>query len=78
MRLRLATVAAVAALGGAFAAAPGQARPVAAVCHAGSVAAHLSWGNRCLHAGEFCKVGNKEYRRYGFVCPGPDTCEETE
>jgi hypothetical protein len=33
------------------------------------VLAHLSWGVKCLRAGEFCKVGNKEYLRYGFYCP---------
>jgi Excalibur calcium-binding domain len=45
------------------------ARPAAALCSAGYVSAHLSWGARCLRAGEFCKVGNVEYRAYGFDCP---------
>jgi hypothetical protein len=38
-------------------------------CGAGYVPAHLSWGDKCLRAGEFCKVGNAEYLRYGFTCP---------
>ena len=42
---------------------------VAKICSAGYVHANLSWGEKCLRAGEFCKVGNREYRRYGFYCP---------
>jgi hypothetical protein len=42
---------------------------VAKTCSAGYVHANLSWGEKCLRAGEFCKVGNREYRRYGFYCP---------
>jgi hypothetical protein len=38
-------------------------------CGAGYVHARLSWGEKCLRAGQFCKVGNPEYRRYGFYCP---------
>jgi hypothetical protein len=38
-------------------------------CRAGYVSAQLSWGNKCLRAGEFCKVGNREYLKYGFTCP---------
>jgi hypothetical protein len=41
----------------------------AKTCSAGYVQANLSWGEKCLRAGEFCKVGNKEYPRYGFTCP---------
>lgn len=33
------------------------------------VHARLSWGHKCLAAGQFCKVGNREYLRYGFYCP---------
>ena len=40
-----------------------------ATCSAGYVAAKLPWGHKCLRAGEYCKVGNKAYLRYGFVCP---------
>jgi hypothetical protein len=29
----------------------------------------ISWGHKCLAVGQFCKVGNREYRRYGFYCP---------
>ncbi len=38
-------------------------------CGTGYVRAHLSWGVKCLRAGEFCKIGNREYLRYGFYCP---------
>lgn len=43
--------------------------PARAACGSGYVAAHLSWGDKCLRAGEFCKVGNPEYHGYGFDCP---------
>jgi hypothetical protein len=73
MRSRIAALVAVAALGFG-AAASAQARPVAAgpaatACSAGFVSAKLPWGHKCLRAGEFCKVGNKAYVKYGFVCP---------
>jgi hypothetical protein len=38
-------------------------------CSSRYVHASLSWGHKCLAAGQFCKVGNREYRRYGFYCP---------
>jgi hypothetical protein len=38
-------------------------------CSSGYVHAVLSWGHKCLRAGQFCKVGNREYLRYGFYCP---------
>jgi hypothetical protein len=43
--------------------------PSLAACSKSYVTAHLSWGEKCLRAGEFCKIANTEYRRYGFVCP---------
>jgi hypothetical protein len=42
---------------------------VAKTCSSGYVHAYLSWGEKCLRAGQFCKVGNREYRKYGFSCP---------
>ena len=73
MRIRLAILAAsvVAGLAGGVAATPIQAAPLAfaKTCSAGYVRANLSWGVKCLRAGEFCKVGNREYLKYGFVCP---------
>jgi hypothetical protein len=42
---------------------------VAKTCGAGYVHAKLSWGEKCLRAGEFCKIGNREYLKYGFYCP---------
>jgi hypothetical protein len=53
----------------AFAAVLAPASGAAPACASGYVAAHLSWGDKCLHAGEACKAGNAEYRRYGFTCP---------
>src|SRR6266849_880039 len=38
-------------------------------CPPGYVHANLSWGEKCLREGEFCKVGNPEYHQYGFDCP---------
>lgn len=38
-------------------------------CSAGYVHANLPWGQKCLRAGEFCKVGNRAYVRFGFTCP---------
>jgi hypothetical protein len=42
---------------------------VAKTCSSSYVHAYLSWGEKCLRAGQFCKVGNREYRKYGFTCP---------
>jgi hypothetical protein len=71
-RIRVAAVVlvAAAALGSGSSAAKPLA-PVAATktCGAGYVHASLSWGEKCLRAGQFCKVGNREYIRYGFICP---------
>lgn len=76
MRLRAASLFAVAALGLGFGAAgSAQARQLGAqasfttMCSSGYVSARLPWGHKCLRAGEFCKVGNRAYRKYGFVCP---------
>jgi hypothetical protein len=43
--------------------------PAASMCSAGYVAAQLSWGDKCLRTGEFCKIGNPEYHAYSFDCP---------
>jgi len=42
---------------------------LARTCAPGYVHASLSWGEKCLRAGEFCKVGSAEYHAYGFDCP---------
>jgi hypothetical protein len=56
--------------GGATASSPSPAAAVAALsCPAGYVDAQLSWGEKCLREGEFCKIGNPEYHAYGFDCP---------
>ena len=70
MRKRLALLGVVAGLAAPVAWVPvAAANPVAAIktCRAGYVHAYLSWGQKCLRAGEFCKVGNREYRRFAFV-----------
>ena len=50
----------------------GERQAVAAhSCSAGYTHATLSWGHKCLRAGQFCKRGvsaNREYHRYDFHC----------
>jgi hypothetical protein len=50
----------------------GSPQAVAAhTCGSGYTHASLSWGHKCLRAGQFCKRGrsaNREYHRYGFHC----------
>ena len=68
-RLSLLLVVGALAAGGAGAsAAPASPAPLSH-CKAGWVDAHLSWGHKCLKAGQFCKRGNREYARFGFACP---------
>jgi hypothetical protein len=74
MRKRIALLALVAAGVAAPAAAvapSASAAPALAAksCSGGYVHAYLSWGEKCLRAGEFCKVGNREYLRFRYVCP---------
>ena len=79
VKIRSAAVLAVLALfGAAPAASVGtptahvQVAVAAKSCSAGYVHASLSWGQKCLRAGQFCKKGasaNREYHRYGFHCP---------
>jgi hypothetical protein len=41
----------------------------AKTCSSGYVRARLSWGEKCLRAGQYCKIkGDREYHRYGFHC----------
>lgn len=71
-RLALLFVLAAGSLGAGYAGVPSAAsQPATAAksCAPGYVHARLSWGEKCLRAGEFCKVGNKEYLKYGFYCP---------
>jgi hypothetical protein len=70
-RLFVAALAAAALAAGGATAQPAVASPahVAKTCSRGYVHARLSWGEKCLRAGEFCKVGNREYLKYGFYCP---------
>lgn len=69
--LPLAVFIAVLGTGSAQAAATDAAllRSATKTCSSRYVHAYLSWGEKCLAPGQFCKVGNREYRRYGFVCP---------
>jgi hypothetical protein len=54
---------------GAASAAPSRPASDSKTCSLGYVHANLSWGEKCLREGEFCKVGNPEYHQYGFDCP---------
>jgi hypothetical protein len=41
----------------------------AKACSSGYTHAGLSWGHKCLRAGQYCKVSaDREYHRYGFHC----------
>lgn len=76
MRRRLALVLVVAAAafsGGAVAPATDPvaftANAYAKSCSSRYVHAALSWGHKCLAAGQFCKrSADREYHRYGFHC----------
>jgi hypothetical protein len=60
------------AVGVGVAATPAQSAvplAVAKTCSAGYVRATLPWGVKCLRVGEFCKVGNPAYLKWGFYCP---------
>jgi hypothetical protein len=49
--------------------APAAELPPAKTCRAGYVHARLPWGEKCLHAGEYCRIkGDRYYHRYGFHC----------
>ncbi len=52
-------------------AAAGSLQPLK-TCSSRYVHASLSWGHKCLAAGQFCKVGNREYLKYGFYCPASE------
>jgi hypothetical protein len=70
MRRKLALLAVVlAGVSGSVAVSGASAAPAMAACSSSYVSASLPWGSKCLRAGEFCKVGNAAYLRYGFVCP---------
>jgi len=68
-RLSLVLVVGALAAGGAGAAAAPAASAPLSHCKSGWVSANLSWGHKCLKAGQFCKRGNPEYRQYRFACP---------
>ena len=73
MKHRLAVLATtvVCAFGAAGLAAPESFVPVAHAkpCSAGWTHAALSWGHKCLRAGQFCKVSaDREYHRYRYHC----------
>jgi hypothetical protein len=70
-RLFLIVVLAVAALAAGRVAPATSAAPAAPLktCGRGYVHANLSWGEKCLRAGQFCTIkGDHEYHRYGFHC----------
>jgi hypothetical protein len=71
-RALLAAMAVSAALAGSsFTHASAATEPAvyAKACGPGYVSASLSWGHKCLRAGQYCKIkGDREYHRYGFHC----------
>jgi hypothetical protein len=75
-RRRLGLVFLAAALAAATAGATAEqhataAAPAAAekTCSSGYVRARLSWGEKCLRVGQYCRIkGDREYHRYGFHC----------
>jgi hypothetical protein len=70
LRWTVVLVGAAAAVAGSASAAPLTKRQLEArACPAGYLDAQLSWGEKCLRTGEYCKVGNIEYHAYGFDCP---------
>lgn len=75
LKARTAGLLAALALLGAMPAASVEADPIgpqavaAKSCPPGFTHAALSWGHKCLRAGQYCKTGaNREYHRYGFHC----------
>jgi hypothetical protein len=41
----------------------------AKTCYRGYVHANFPWGERCIRAGQFCKLkNNPQYKKYGFKC----------
>jgi hypothetical protein len=70
MRKKLALLAVLlAGVSGSVGVSAASAAPTISACGSSYVSASLPWGSKCLRAGEFCKVGNAAYLRYGFVCP---------
>src|SRR2546429_321314 len=69
---RLLLLVAVAAALVVAAASPARVSAPAKVCSASYVHARLSGGDKCLRAGEYCRIkGAREYHRYHFNChPG--------
>lgn len=71
--VKIPKVIALAAMAAALALAAGQIGSASArtakSCPAGYVHAYLSWGEKCLKAGQYCRIkGDREYHRYHFHC----------
>jgi len=65
----LTTVAAVAGWGAGGSPAATFPTAAAKTCPAGYVHANLSWGEKCLRSGQYCKIkSDREYHRYRFHC----------
>lgn len=69
-RLAALTAAAAAAVFGVLAVSSGDTSAAdARTCSPGYTHAVLTWGHKCLRAGQFCKVSaDRQYHRYGFHC----------
>jgi hypothetical protein len=71
MKGRLSVLLAVVALGvGAGGITVGEVAATSANhCSSGYTNANLSWGHKCLRAGQYCKISaDRQYRRYRFHC----------
>lgn len=75
MKSRLSVLLAVAALGVGAAGVGSSSSPLALAdayahsCSSSYVHAVLSWGHKCLRAGQYCKISaDREYHRYRFHC----------
>jgi Excalibur calcium-binding domain len=68
-RLAVLAVAAVAAFAGLAVDPAGTSAAEARTCSPGYTHAVLTWGQKCLRAGQFCKVSaDRQYHRYRFHC----------
>lgn len=70
MKHRLAALTAAAAVFGVLAVSSGDTSAAdGRTCSPGYTHAVLTWGHKCLRAGQFCKVSaDRQYHRYGFHC----------
>jgi hypothetical protein len=67
--IALAAALSLAGATGASSAVPTSQSAAAKTCGTGYVHASLSWGEKCLRTGQYCRIkGDREYHRYRFHC----------